>query len=123
MANSPRKWEVASGRSSWDGFSHFLLASFPLSLLIAIIPVMLLVHPVSGRPRLFGSLSIGLSVTGFVFFSIAKFSMFQRGVWMSFGSSSMTTRNRMFYRLGYTLMICAAFIALAILAVGKQGLL
>lgn len=59
--------------------------------------------------------SILLCMMGFILFSLAKFSMFKQGRWLTFGSSEMTPRNRFFYRLGYVLMVFAATSVLILL--------
>ena len=124
MGNHPRRLEVLSGRSSWEGLYQSLLVGGGLIVpVVALPPMILLVRAVSGHPERYGLLAIVSSISGFALFSIAKVSVFRRGIWLSFGSSQMTTWNRAFYRLGYCLMIFAACIAVAIMSAAKWGLL
>jgi hypothetical protein len=46
-----------------------------------------------------------LFVCGFLLFISAKVMNFRKGVWISFGSSSMQKGQRWIYRAGYALMI------------------
>lgn len=56
--------------------------------------------------------AIILALSGFLMFSMAKVSLFRQGHWVTFGSSPMTARNRILYRLGYLLVILSVFATL-----------
>jgi len=88
-------------------------------LLIFLLPIIFLIPNVRRFPGFFGITALSLGLGGFIFFSIAKFSLFSRGKFLSFGSGGMTQRNRMFYRLGYALIVSASMIAISILFVEK----
>ena len=82
-----------------------------------IMGIAIIVPTILQFPSAFALGSIVLCVTGFVLFSIAKYSMFKQGDWLTFGSSKMTPRNRLLYRTGYMLMTLAAISVLILLGV------
>ena len=97
---------------NWVPRSH-AAAGFPILELIFVVSVILNFGMIFRRyPGRYGAVAIGLAVTGFVLFSIAKVSLFRRGYWFSFGSSLMTPSNRLAYRLGYAMIIFSSFMTL-----------
>jgi hypothetical protein len=56
------------------------------------------------NPSRFGYISLFLFILGFVLFVIAKVINFKKGVLISFGSGSMSSRQRLTYRVGYVCM-------------------
>jgi hypothetical protein len=84
---------------------------------LILIPTRILLSAARGWPRAFSCAALSFAITGFTFFSIAKFSLFRRGIWFSWGSSAMTNRNRALYRFGYGLIAFSGFIAAALLVV------
>ena len=89
-------------------------------LMLVLIPFVILVKLVLDAPTLFIIVALILNIAGFTMFSIAKVSLYKQGHWLTFGSSLMTPRNRMLYRIGYSLMACAAAISLVFLVIGKM---
>ena len=48
--------------------------------------------------------------SGFLLFADAKASRLRQGHWVSFGTTGMTRRHRISYRLGYVLMVAGAVV-------------
>ncbi len=57
-----------------------------------------------------------IALTGSVLIGVAKWSMFRKGILVSFGSAGMSRRMRAFYRIGWSLVIAGT--AITLLAVG-----
>lgn len=117
MALETQPTKKKSGHFEDELYVNLIWLFLPL---IVIAPVVILLPSVARTPSVFAIATIILSVCGFILFSIAKFSMFKQKRWLTFGSSHMTPRNRLFYRLGYALMICAGFIAVLLLMAANK---
>jgi len=76
-----------------------------LMALWAVCFVLIISHPES-----FVAASLMIMASGAVCFTLAKVSLFRRGVWMSWDSTSMTKRNANLYRTGYFLMAGGALL-------------
>lgn len=63
--------------------------------------------------------AILLSCLGFILFLMAKVSLLVNGIYISWGSKSMSRGFRACYRLGYGLMIVGFLAALISLSIGK----
>jgi len=99
----------------WEQANRATAAGWPmLSLTLMFVPFLILGKIAHAGPRRFIISCIILAIAGFIMFSVAKFSLFRQGRWLTFGGSLMTRRNRILYGLGYTLIICSACMALVI---------
>ena len=93
-----------------------------LGLPLLVLPVAVILPNVLRHPVGAGIIALFLCLIGFVFFSVAKFSQFKQGRYLTFGSAEMSPRNRLFYRCGYALMMLSATIALCLIFAAKMPL-
>lgn len=108
---------ASKGHFEQENFVNLFLQ---LGLIALILPVAILVPNVLRHPQVFAVAAVLLCASGFILFSIAKFSLFKAGKYFTFGSSEMTPRHRVCYRVGYLLMIIAGFIALTLLLISRM---
>ena len=106
--------EKKPGHFKNEAYVNVLLNVGPV---LFIMGIAIIVPTIIQFPSAFGIGCIVLCVTGFILFSLAKYSMFKQGDWLTFGSSKMTPRNRFLYRAGYILMMLAAISVLILLGV------
>lgn len=66
-------------------------------------------------PRIAFAVAGVLVASGFLLFADAKASRLRQGRWISFGTTGMTRRHRMRYRLGHALMTAGAVVAAGLL--------
>lgn len=114
--NSPKKeigFMEQAFRATNSGGPMFIV-------LLVFIPFIILVQFVRASPTPFGIAALVCAVLGFALFSSAKVSLYRQGHWFTFGSSLMTSRNRLLYRLGYVLMFCSVIISLVLLIIGRM---
>ena len=112
--NGPKK---GMGHFEYEAYFNSFFMLLPA---IIGIPTVMLIPTVQQSPRTAAVLAIALGAGGFILFSIAKFSMFRQGHWLTWDSSRMTAKNRMFYRTGYALIVASGFLSFAMLMVGKM---
>lgn len=94
-------------------------AAGPIAELFVFMMAFILMIPAYlARAKGFGLATLGIGTVGFAMFSAAKFSMYRRGIWFSWGSSLMTSEYRKLYRIGCALLVCSAIMSLVIIKVG-----
>ncbi|MEM9660398.1 MAG: hypothetical protein AAF961_18695 [Planctomycetota bacterium] len=103
-------------RRDAQGRLYYYTISVPLLWIPAIIGILMAaLAPVAATMPLESlAWAYGLLAIGFALFLRAKASLFEQGIWFSFGSGRMTPRMRRLYRLGYCLMIPAAMVAFSL---------
>ena len=86
------------------------LTFLPIFALLPIVGVMLACFVQLAHKAPLGSLAFATStlLLGFLAFLAAKLSVYQTGVWFSFGTKSMAPNMKNLYRMGYLLMIPSA---------------
>jgi hypothetical protein len=93
-----------------DGIVNLvLLVGVPMTGLVLV----MVVPAVLAAPERYAALAAALCGIGFVLFVAAKMSVIRRGIFVSFGSASMSSGGRGLYRAGYALMAAAVFLVLA----------
>lgn len=103
---------ISKKREDGRGGTDFILFPIAELMLPAIILFALLVT--IGRHG-----ALLLSCLGFILFLTAKISLFVKGIYISWGSKSMSHGFRTCYRLGYGLMIVGFLAALFSLKIGN----
>ncbi len=109
----------ASGRLHWYSTSVPFFVLIPVFAICSILLVQLAIH----APLRSVGLFVFILLLGFAAFFKAKISVFQTGMWFTFGSRQMTPDMKRLYRLGYLLMVPAGAIILLLnlLLVGFHG--
>jgi len=79
----------------------WLIDTHPILLLILAGAAVVSLAP---HPSLCAKISLILISLGVVCLAVAKYSLFSRGIWNSFGPGGMTKRNSRVYIAAYTLM-------------------
>src|SRR6266436_749895 len=95
-------------RNGKGGRREIWLVPFePMSVVFVIGLIFTLYAPRLMRATIVGDAEVLLGL-GFALFIASKISLFRRGIWLSWGSSRMTTTWRRAYRLGYASMLLGA---------------
>ena len=94
-------------RKEKDGRSFVYSITVPIELIIIVLGLMaaILLPRYFHDSVQFGKDALILSFLGFSLFLASKISLFQRGIWNSWGTKQMSKPFSWLYIIGYTLMV------------------
>lgn len=81
--------------------------------------MVILIPNVSVNPNFFALVTWAFYGIGFLLFLFAKISTIKNGNLITFGSSLMTKKNRLLYKLGYSLMIISFVLTICLMLTNK----